>query len=780
MMSYKLVPLLLVSLLMPFFAMADSLLTEKGKALAEIVVDGDKTPPQITFAAEELQNWIGKISGAKMEILKAPGAAKIKIYLGTPEFSPAIRAFTDKRKDDIDKMNGNDGFAIRTSGNNIYIYAVAPKGVLNGVYRFLEKNSDIIFVRAMEAENGFGTIYTQTPDFNAKFTDTLDIPKFTTRFWTGDVASYTWQARNLGAGSYGIEHIGSPEMFNGLNKVGTQMPWQGGFQSIFPQNIYTSTHPEFYPMIDGKRRFYDDCQLCFTNPEMIKEYIAKLDEVIKNSPRRVTSFGIGHGDNWDLCQCPGCMKPIELPGGVVVNPKDEDFRSVQYFMFVNKVADMVMKKYPGKKVSTLAYLWCAQSPRLKLLDNVEITYCPYVKDHKIPITATVNKKWLERFVGWPGACKNLGLYEYYLCYTTPLFYNPVCDIAAQDFRFYQEKGLKDIYLDVTRCDNNGNMTPNFTNADVYNASAIEFWVAMRLMWDPAQDPEILRDEFCKRAFHEASAPMREYFAKFREVWLKDPAPCYWNDNPVLSARRYIVGNNLSEPLRALLEKAEAKAGHPGSKELVKRQRQVFEKWLELEKRIGKKLELAVPLIANPPEEDFTLSKGDWANALVIDGFRFQNRPDLPEKVRTEVKILHDKQNLYIGFRCYENDMTKVKDYKLVSEKDKWFANPYYIEMFFDGDQRDKGGYYHICFDANESIYDALGYDNKWNCDWKVKTAKLDDCWAGIVKLPLKSIGVNISMGNKIGAMFCRDNGTAWRGGNVHQSAGFQDLILKMD
>ena len=768
-----------VAALLPLMGIAALPLTENGKASAEIIIDGEKTPPQIVFAGEELQKWIEKISGAKLEILKAPGSAKTKIHLGMPEFSPSVKIFAEKYKADLEKMKDNDGFAIRTSDNDIYIFASEPKGVLNGVYRFLEKNSDIIFVRAMEAENGFGTIYGKNLDMKAEFTDTLDIPKFTTRFWTGDVANNTWQARNLGIGNYGIEHIYNPEMFNGLNRVGVRTPWQGGFQSIFPLNIYTVKHPEFYPMIDGKRRFYDDCQLCFTNPEMIKQYIDKLDEVIKNSPLRVTSFGIGHGDNWDLCQCETCMKPISLPDGLVVNP-NEDFRSVQYFMFVNKVAEMVAKKYPGKKVNTLAYLWCAQSPRLKLLDNVEITYCPYVKNHKIPITDPANKKWLDRFTGWPEACKKLGLYEYYLCYTTPLFYNPVCEIAAQDFRYYQEKGLKGVYLDVARYDNNDKMSPNFTNSDVYSASAIEFWVAMRLMWDPAQDVEKLRDEFCKRAYREAAAPMREYYAKIREVWLKDGAPCYWNDNPVMAARRYIVEKGLSDTLRTLLEKAETQAVHPGSKALIKLHRQVFEKWLELEKRVGKKMELAVPLVAKAPEEDFTLSKGDWANAAVIDDFKVMNEPEKPAKTQTVVKILHDKQNLYIGFLCSEAEMAKVKEYKLVSEKDKWLSCPYYMEMFFDGDQREKGGYYHVCFDVNGAIYDALGYDNKWNGEWEVKTFKLDDSWGALVTLPLKSIGVNISMGNKIGVMFCRSNGTSWRGGNVHQPAGFQELILKMD
>jgi hypothetical protein len=57
--------------------------------------------------------------------------------------------------------------------------------------------------------------------------------------------------------------------------------------------------------------------------------------------------------------------------------------------------------------------------------------------------------------------------------------------------------------------------------------------------------------------------------------------CSWNNDPTGSAKQYIVGNNLTTTLSALLEKAEKQAAHPGSKELVKLHRRIFAKWLGL-------------------------------------------------------------------------------------------------------------------------------------------------------------------------------------------------------
>ena len=137
--------------------------------------------------------------------------------------------------------------------------------------------------------------------------------------------------------------------------------------------------------------------------------------------------------------------------------------------------------------------------------------------------------------------KSIYVYEYYLCTSSPRFYNPVADIAALDIRFYAKGGVDGMWQDTS------------TGSKAMDASAIEYWVLSRLHWDPEQDPDKLRDEFCQRAYRKAAKPMREFYRTIQKVWHKDPIPCSWNDNPVMSARRYIVKNDLQQPLRKLAE-----------------------------------------------------------------------------------------------------------------------------------------------------------------------------------------------------------------------------------
>jgi len=193
-------------------------LTENGQGRAEIVLDAEAPPPTLRFAAEELRDWVARISGATLAIRASPGAMPLRIYLGTPRYSPAIRAAPASLRDDLSRLEGSDGFAIRMLDGQLYIAAAESKGVLNGVYRFLEKNSDIVFVRPFEAETGCGTIYGSNATLRVVSADTWERPAFSTRYWTGDGDGYTWQARNRGVGSYGIEHVYSAGLFRALKQ----------------------------------------------------------------------------------------------------------------------------------------------------------------------------------------------------------------------------------------------------------------------------------------------------------------------------------------------------------------------------------------------------------------------------------------------------------------------------------------------------------------------------------------------------------------------------------
>ncbi len=752
----------------------------EGTAAAEIILEGDTAPER--HAAEELLTWIRRISGADLPADSVEGKQPSKIYLGTPETSPMIRKVTEQYyADDLAKLNDNDGFAIRRRGNHLYIFASQPKGVLNGVYRLLDKNSDIIFVRALESEEGFGTIYSKNPNLSLTQTDMLEVPTFRIRGLQGDPS---WSARLMTRNRVFLPHNTKTKTL--LDHTGTE--YITNKHGVQPQDF--KDKPEFFAWVNGKRSsspFYS--QLCYTNPELAGVYLQRLKEAATQLPG-VSTFDAQHADNWRVCECPVCTQPYKLADGTVVQPDDPAFRSTVFFDFTNRAALMLQEEFPGqrKEMQALAYVWSNPPPKLKLADNLVVFYAAFVRDQRQPIFHPVNFKWHQSIDQWIQQHKNIEFFEYYFSSKLPWFYYPISDIIAEDLRYYARNGITGgMYQDgpdITSTDSDKLLEGGkITGAEFYDLSAIEFWVTSRLYWDPNQDVEALRDEFCRRAYREAAKPMRKFFAAIREIWRNDPSPTYYSDDPIMAVRRYIVENKQQEPLRALLAEAESKAQHPGSKGLIQRAQRLFEKWLVEENKLGARVTLDIPYRKESMSDNLDFTSDAWQQAAVIDGFLPMGKPQETAKSKTRVLLLHDRNHLYLAFECFETpeQIANIKAMQTGSSLDDWNAmGNTYIEMFLDGDQKAAGSYYQLAFGINGNRYDGQGYSNTWSKPWSVKTAVHDDAWRAVVTLPLDSIGVDITVDQQVGSMLLRSDSTSWQGGNVHQPAGFQTLRLLLD
>ena len=82
--------------------------------------------PATEWAHEEFTNYTTQIFGA---------APKVEFVLPgeTSDFA-----------DDFAALKDTDGYAVRRRGDTIFFIADCPKGHVNGVHRWLEKNSDVI------------------------------------------------------------------------------------------------------------------------------------------------------------------------------------------------------------------------------------------------------------------------------------------------------------------------------------------------------------------------------------------------------------------------------------------------------------------------------------------------------------------------------------------------------------------------------------------------------------------------------------------------------------
>src|SRR5207244_6813219 len=114
-------------------ALAAATLIDQGKSRYRIVVSAVAIPSE-RYAAEELQRYLERMSGARLPIVTDAEAMESReVLLGD-------NAHLRKLKLNIDfRRLGTDGFALRTDRKRLIIAGGRPRGTLYGVYAMLEE-----------------------------------------------------------------------------------------------------------------------------------------------------------------------------------------------------------------------------------------------------------------------------------------------------------------------------------------------------------------------------------------------------------------------------------------------------------------------------------------------------------------------------------------------------------------------------------------------------------------------------------------------------------------
>ena len=731
----------------------------KGGKPVAVVRTGESPNGQIAFAAQELTNWVAQITGAAIPV---DGGAKagVEICLGTPATSKAVADYAKGHAAAFAKIGDSDGFVIDEAGGKVFIAGNKTKGVLNGIYWFLTENSDLIFARGRD----FGTVFTKKPDFANALKNYVKVPSLTHhRYWRGDDL---WQCR-LGANlDFQVMDVCDPKRLANFSRM-----WDGtkGTLGLSLGLVDKYNDDSVLPLLpNGKRDKGFDHHLCFMNPKSA-EYLAKeAVAILRKSPKEIDSVYCGLADGWAVCTCKEfCSSPIDCGGGVVVKPEDKNFRSTQYAIFVTRVDKLIRAELPYvKPLATGMYLFLTEPPAVIPESKSSGCYCPYVKNHKKPVyDDSVNKGWHDRAEGFYKMGMGFeSLYEYYLCTTTPKFYHAVDEVMQLDLKYYMKHGLTGCYLDTCAFD-----SPQYKDSDewVLDVSAIEFWTAMRLMWDVDCDLMEVRHEYCRRAFREAGEIMFGFYRKLAENYNADSAGCFWNDDPVSACQHYVVEKDLAGWVRETLAKADVAAKHPNSKILIGRLREKMEKLVAEAETKPRKVTLAVGK--------------DWTPVAPLAA---PGEAQKPAKKGVGMWVKNDNTSLSLKM------VTPRKGYREIYEKAKkegtlgktkevldWCNC---AEMFIDGGLAASGGYYHFAINFDGDKFVGIGpAPDPQKMDWSYEVKPEGEGLCCIITWPLASIGVDISKGNKVGAMFMIDY-AAWNGGQQNSPTGFQTLQLNMD
>jgi hypothetical protein len=246
-----------------------------------------------------------------------------------------------------------------------------------------------------------------------------------------------------------------------LRKRGMELRGVGhAFFAWLPPDRYFKKHPEYFSMIDGKRKA--DTSLCVSNPAVARAVARNIGRFADAYPE-FTVISLWHNDLSGWCQCEPCramLDPKEQTISVgnaqsqnqsTTWPSAGKSTTAAEMAFVNQVAVYLERTHPKLKLETLAYgSNLNPSRRVKPRRNV---YCGLAVFDKclapenvvLPITKGPNRPNSIDILGWRAQSREFYVYEYYGLFHD---FTPLLDVMSKDFRWYRRIGVDGISSEI--------------------------------------------------------------------------------------------------------------------------------------------------------------------------------------------------------------------------------------------------------------------------------------------------------------------------------------------
>lgn len=452
------------------------LLVQNGQPKATIVVAQDASA-QVQQAAQNLQEYIQKSSGAKLPI--AATATGNTITVGKS-------AQVDTSKID------DDGFILQGVGTQNYVIAGGSDwGTEFGVYDFLERYLGVRWL--MPTDLG-----TDIPKHQ-----TIDIPG------TKIVQQPTYLSRQLSP--INITADSPLGKWGRFNRARGRVAFHHNLLHLFPPSVFAESHPEFYPMqADGTRYIPKDdvdprWQPNLSAPGIVDVAVERIEKYFEEHPD-VSSYSLGMNDsnNWDQSDVSKAKRNGKK------NFLGYEDVSDEYFAWANAVVEKVLLKYPDKYFGTLAYNGIAEPPTKVGVNSHIVPFITYDRMRwEDPKLRDLGQQLTER---WEKVSPVLGWYDYTygISYELPrVFFHRSQKYLSWGSKHQVKYSYAELY-------------PNWGEGP-------KPWVFTKLYWNPNQNVDALLDDWYTHFAGEKAAPkLKDYFAIWEKFWTVDIYKSKWN------------------------------------------------------------------------------------------------------------------------------------------------------------------------------------------------------------------------------------------------------------
>jgi hypothetical protein len=496
-------------------------LVKDGVSQVPIVIFKD-APPYTRNAADELSQYIERISGARPEVVEGEPASvpERAIWIG---FQPQVAKLFPKT--DFDFKHPEE---ILIAANGCHL-VIAGRDRWDPKHLVVEGIDGKITGKQVE----YGTV-------NAVYTFLQD--ELGVRWlWPGDLGEDLPKRTTISVAT--MEHRYHPQIrargglfnFSALSNRGygrahdwtrrqrlqlDSLEMHGGHAFTSWWERFHTTHPEYFAMQpDGERSGFPNprtVKLCQSNPAVWKQWLVDVEQGIKENPNRRV-FSASPNDGWASghCTCENCRawdhpegepRKFHWKSGNAVRPALSD----RHVTFANRLADLLKKRYPDKDyyVSMLAYGHSRPAPvAVKPAENVIMISVAnfFGRSNDDDRGSTRGTTHREQFAAWGKTAPHL--------VWRPNTGSPagwqqgLPDVSmtqlAKDFRFVADNHCIGLYVDSVW--------------EHWATQGPQYYLMAQLAWNPRLDANAVLDDYYRRAFGPAAEHAQAYFSVFEKA-----------------------------------------------------------------------------------------------------------------------------------------------------------------------------------------------------------------------------------------------------------------------
>ena len=482
-------------------------LTQDGKPTATIVISDDalaapayvpavgSSPPaaqKIKLAATELQRYVEKLSGAKLPIVAASAATTGAVVLVGA--SARTDALALKLPAGLTPERREEGYLILAKGDTL-VLAGNDAGPYQGTFYAVSELLERLGVRwFMPGE--FGECVPARPTLTVADLEFRDQPSFIVRSWNGNLApelrkdDAIWRLRL----KLTLDH-------NAILAI----PGDSHLRKYMPDKELVATHPEYFAKrLDGTT---DPYMVSLTNPEVpllvaekVKAAIAKARETNPN----FNSLGFAPDDGIPMDLSKEAQKLSQGFADLVGREGVINERSIseEWFTFVNRVAEEVVKTYPGFVLTTNGYANRTFPPEgVTLHPNLGVMYAAIWAD--LLHAYDDPKSWQQIVQGqqlqrWAQLCPRVFIYNY----NFPMLVNCLTPLPL----------TRKIARNVPLCKKWG--IAGFEDEQTFSWMAhgiTSFYLRARLYWKADADAKAILADYFTTWYGPAAVPSQAYW-----------------------------------------------------------------------------------------------------------------------------------------------------------------------------------------------------------------------------------------------------------------------------